>query len=987
MNKDGNDLSRDDLAGALPRRIEQQARIRPEAIAIRAGNQTLTYAALNEAANRLAWRLRELGVGADVLTGLCLESGPDLIVALLAILKSGGAYVPLDPDYPPERVRRVLARAKPRFLVTRQHWLDVLSPDDMQVVCVDRDRKTIRRQSAENLPGPITADSLCYVMFTSGSTGQPKGVMVTHGNIAGLFDYIGPHLGIGPEDVWSQLHSCAFGFSVFEIFGALAHGGCLAFAPAVVRADSQALRAFLQSAGVTVLSQTPSAFRQTLLNDAFNGAWATLRVRTVVLSGEPVIADDLLQWSERHGATAPRLVNTYAITETGGNVTLREYPALMTGADARNIGRPLPGVAVQILDGAHGPVPPGEVGELYVGGPGIARGYLDDPALTASRFVTLPGRALRWYRTGDLVCATAAGELEFIGRADDQVKWRGFRLELGEIESLLRTHPGISAAAAAIREDGAGQEKLVAYVVRDARQDGEAMSKLSDQCEFWPSLGAYQVYDELLYELMSNDPLRNAAFRAAFVPSVRGRIVLDLGTGPEALLARLCVEAGARQVYAVEVLPDAAGRARARLRALGLDDRIMLIEGDAAQANLPGPADVCTQGIIGNIGSADGIAAIWNRVRRHFAPGCIPVPLRCTTHIAAVELPDALCETPAFSPVARNYVDRIFAAEGREFDVRLCVRNIPPAQLISEAQIFEDLDFRGALPESGQGDAVFRMTRPARFDGFLLWTVVTTAEGVCIDYLQHQHAWLPVFFPLPDGGVKLPADAEISASWEWAPAEGSIFPDYRVRATYVDQDAGVPRTSTLISRHHETAFGATDIHRRLLAPDASVTAGVAPRALRTWLARHLPEPLLPNAWMYLEALPVSPNGKLDRQALPAPARGWGGHGGAPQSALESDLASLWSEILGVAAVGVQDNFFDLGGDSIAAVRLTTRLQQLLDDGVMLAAVFEAPTIGALARHLEQQHAAAVAARYGSRREPAPRRRTRKKKSFRTHGEI
>lgn len=921
-----------------------------------------------------------------MLVGLSLERGPDLISAMLGILKAGGAYVPLDPDYPPERLARIVAQARPGMLLSAGGLPDEAVAGGMPVLCLQRDEAVIAAACTDNLPGPITAADLAYVIFTSGSTGEPKGVMVTHGNIARLFDDLGPRLGIGPGDVWSQLHSVAFGFSVFEIFGALAHGGCLALGPAAARADAHILRQFLAETGVSILSQTPSAFRETLLRPAFDGSWPQLRVRSVVLSGEPVRAEDVAGWFTRHGASAPRLVNTYAITETGGNVMFREYTALADAADARNIGRPLADVPVYILDEAGEPVAPGETGELCVGGAGIARGYINDPALTAQRFVRLAACGTRVYRTGDLVRATASGEIEFIGRADEQVKWRGHRLELGEIEALLRTHPGVSAAAAAIREDSGGNAKLVAYVVPGPASAIPAVAP-AGEAEFWPSLGPYQVYDELLYEIMSTDALRNAAMREALAQCVRDRVVLDLGTGSEALLARMAVEAGAREVYAVEALPHAAARARERLKTLGLDRRIRLIEGDAAEVALPGPVEVCIQGLIGNIGSADGIAAIWNRVRRHFAPGYVPVPLRCATMIAAVELPEKLRAQPAFSALARSYLEKVFAAEGREFDIRLCVRNFPPTQLISDRHLFEDLDFRGMLPEALSGAGSFTITRTGRCDGFLLWTVVTTAPGTTIDYLEHQHAWLPVFLPLPDGSVEVHAGERIEARWEWAPAPGGIFPDYRLRAVF---GAGTPQYGcTIISRHHETAFGASEIHRRLLAPGASLTAGVAPGALRAWLARHLPEPLLPNAWMYLEALPIGPNGKLDRRALPAPtaARTWGGHGGAPQTALECDLASLWSEILGVAAVGVQDNFFDLGGDSIAAVRLTTRMQQLLDDGVMLAAVFEAPTIAALARYLSERHAAAVTARYGSVHEGGAVRRPRPKKAFRTHGEI
>jgi amino acid adenylation domain-containing protein len=941
----------------LPQQVERHARLRPDAPAVRAPDGSLSYRQLNEAANRLAAHFAAADLRAGDLAGILLPRGSQYVTTILAILRSGCAYLPLDTSYPVHRLRAVIEQANPRTIVTNSGELSEAF-GSVSLVRLDRDAETIAGGSATTPRIESSPDTLCYVIFTSGSTGEPKGVMVTHGNVARLFDGspggLTQRLACRSDDVWSQLHSCAFGFSVFEIWGALSNGACLAIAPDAARGDARLLGRFLRDAGVTILAQTPSEFRETSLAGLNGAALEELPLRAIVLSGEPVNRQDLRQWFAGPPEGRPRLINTYAVTETGGNLLFREYTSANSGEGESPLGSPLPGASLHVLDSALRAAPAGAVGELYVSGPGVAQGYLGDNGLTASRFVTIPGVPGLSYRTGDRVRVNASGEYEFCGRADEQVKWRGQRLELGEIESLLRSHPGVSAAAAALRSDH-GDERLVAYVVAGATP------------EFWPSLGAHQVYDQFLHDLMSTDEARNRALRAAFAGQANGKVVLDLGTGPNALLARMAVDAGARHVYAVEIDTSAAGQARVSVAAAGLADRITVIAGDAGNLRLPEPVDLCAQGIIGNIGSADGIAPIWNAVRRHFRGQVVPVPLRCRTMIAPVELPESLRTSPRFTPLAEEYVSRMFASAGRRFDVRLCVRNLSPAQLLGEPLVFEDLDFRGPLSEATESGGEFMVSRHGRIDGFLLWTEVTMCEGQVVDYLANQYAWLPVFFPLPENGSDVQAGERLHAQWRCEAGPGERAPDYSITVSWGEGDGR--QRARYVTRHREPALNGTAIHRRLWAPLVPAIDALTPAELRAWLSRHLPDSLLPNAWMYLPALPINANGKLDRKALPAPVaqRVWGGHGGGPRGALESDIAALWSELLGVAAVGRLDNFFDLGGDSIGAVRLTTRLQQLLDADVMLAAIFESPTVAGLAQYLERQHEDSVARRYGGRR--------------------
>ncbi len=927
---------------AFHQRFAAQARRNPNGIALSGAGNVLTYGELDHRANGLAQWLRGQGVGPDSIVGLCLDWAPDVLISLLAVAKAGAAYLPLDPLLPPGRLSILLDRAQPSLILTSLVWRDRLVDRRSVTHSLEDLSPELQAVDAQSINEPVDAQQLFYVMFTSGSTGTPKGVMVTHGNVAGLFDYFSDEFLFSDQDAWTWCHSFGFGFSVWEIWGALVHGGRLVAIPPSTRADPKALRALLKQEAVTVISQTPSAFRQNFLGDEF-ASFAGLALRLVVLSGEAVPKADVDRWFARHVGAAPTLINTYAITETAGQVSFRRYTASESADIADNsVGCPLPGVRVLLVDSGGEPVPSGRAGELLVGGPNIALGYIGDADLTAKRFVTRDGQ--RWYRSGDCFRQAKNGQLEFLGRQDGQIKWRGYRIETAEVEAALQSHPRVREAAVSLRQDSSGQEKLAAYWVR-ARDEHAA--------EFWPAVGPYQIYDEFLYDLMSAEPQRLEIYRQGFAAAVAGKLVLDIGTGEHALLARLCVAAGAKHVYAIEVLPEVAERAKQLLVDLGLSESITVISGDVADLPARAKVQVATQGIIGNIGSADGIISIWNAARDWFAEDCVAVPACCRTLIAPVELPNSLVDAPAFDALAYDYAQRVFAAADGPFDIRLCLRNFPADGLLSEPAIFEDLDFSAALVENESGKADFKLNRAGRLDGFLLWTVVTGVADRQVNYLDQQQAWLPVFFPLPDGGVPVNADDLVAAQWSRQVTE-SICPDYDISAQIAGQNLHYS------SRIKETAYQATEIHRRLWA--------ASPRAdqltvdvLRSWLADKLPEYMLPQVWLELDRLPLTNNGKLDRAALPAPSQNRPELTTdmiAPRDNLERDLAQLWAEVLDLDQVGVADNFFDLGGDSVRAVRLASSLQRLLDKPISLAAILDAPTVAGLAAVLRAQPAMA-----------------------------
>ncbi len=430
----------------LPELFEARVAAVPGAVAVVWDGATLSYGELNERANRLAHELLGRGVGPEDVVALALPRSADLVVAVLAVLKAGAAYLPLDPAYPAGRVAYMVADAGPALvLTTTEHRASVETAARTPVLLLDT--LDVTDQSADNPVTALAPDHPAYVIYTSGSTGRPKGVVVAHRNVVRLFDATRKWFGFGPDDVWTLFHSYAFDFSVWELWGALLHGGQLVVVPYEVSRTPGAFLDLLADHGVTVLNQTPSAFYQLAQADAdASPPGRRLALRTVVFGGEALQPSRLADWYRRHAYDTPALINMYGITETTVHVTYQPLTRERATAAAPSvIGVGIPDLRTYVLGPGLELVAPGVVGELYVAGAGVARGYLGRPGMTAERFVADPYAAepgTRMYRTGDLVRWNQDGELEFVGRVDHQVKIRGFRIEPGEIRERADRPPG-----------------------------------------------------------------------------------------------------------------------------------------------------------------------------------------------------------------------------------------------------------------------------------------------------------------------------------------------------------------------------------------------------------------------------------------------------------------------------------------------------------------------------------------------------------------
>lgn len=461
----------------IHRLFEAQVRRTPGVPALTFEGRTTTYAALNGRANRLARYLWGLGVGPEARVAICLERSEEMIVALLATLKVGAQYVPLDPDYPPSRLRHVLRDCSPTVILTDGRVSESVGAELQEAVRVSgrvtlvdllQDAERWRNEPECDLTTgdvAVATENAAYVIYTSGSTGNPKGVVVTHANVTRLMRRTQHWFEFAPTDVWTLFHSYAFDFSVWEIWGALLHGGRLVIVPASVARSPEEFYGLICREGVTVLNQTPSAFRQ-LTAAAMARTRDVHRLRFVIFGGEALDVGILEPWFRESEGRDLQFVNMYGITETTVHVTFHRVDESQTAGSAGSlIGRRIPDLRVYVLDERGRPAPSGVVGELFVGGLGVARGYLNRPDLTAERFIPDPftkEAGARMYRTGDLGRWLRDGTLEYRGRNDGQIKIRGFRTELGEIEALVASHPGVREVVVLTVGTGVGQ-KLVAY--------------------------------------------------------------------------------------------------------------------------------------------------------------------------------------------------------------------------------------------------------------------------------------------------------------------------------------------------------------------------------------------------------------------------------------------------------------------------------------------------------------------------------------------
>ena len=983
----------------------------PEAVAISCGERSWTYRELEEAANRLAHLLAGQGVGPGQCVALLFSRCAEAIVAMVAVLKTGAAYLPLDPGLPAARIGFMVADAAPIAAITTTGLAERLDGCDLLVIDVEDPR--IPSYPGTGLLGPAP-DDIAYIIYTSGTTGVPKGVAVTHHNVTQLLESLDAGLPPGPGQVWTQCHSYAFDFSVWEIWGALLGAGRLVVVPESVAGSPEDFHALLVAEHVSVLTQTPSAVG-VLSPQGLDSA-------ALVIGGEPCPAEVVDRW-----APGRVMINAYGPTET--TVCASRSASLTPGSGVVPIGSPVSGAALFVLDGWLRAVPAGVVGELYVAGVGVGCGYVRRAALTASRFVACPfggagAPGIRMYRTGDLVWWGADGQLRYLGRADEQVKIRGYRIELGEIEAVLAAHPRVAQAVVTAHTvpgagEGVSDKQLVGYVVLDQQmmlvREPQREAQLVEQWQ--------EVYEDLYSGVTSpagppavlgedfggwNSSYTGAPipleqmreWRAATVDRIMARQprrVLEIGVGSGLLLAHLapgCVEYWGTDFSAptIQIL-------QAAVAAQSWGDRVRL----RVQ-----PADV-----------ADGLpqghfdVVVLNSVVQYFpSAGYLLEVLAAAMRLLAAGGALFIGDLRNLS-LLRAFTTGMLCADttGGE-DTAAVMRERVRREMLAEQELLLAPEFFAALPQHLADIAAVevqlkRMGAVNELSAYR-YEVVLRKAPVSVrslahlpsepwqrfeslarlgEYLRSQHLPELRVTGVPHGGIW----PDVALARELAKA-GDRVPVSELRAGLSAPDAVLPHQCHLLGQQLGYATAVTwsptaglvdliythapepsndyplpalsDLYLPATRVDSLAGCVNDPSAieraaeLRGFVADRLPDYMVPAAIMVVDSLPLTVNGKLDRRALPAPEFISGVAYRAPRDRWERVLAALFGEVLGVTRVGIDDGFFDLGGHSLSAMRVIAAINTSLDAHLAVRALFDAPSVRSLSQQL-RTHASSV----------------------------
>ncbi|HEX2269376.1 MAG TPA: amino acid adenylation domain-containing protein [Pyrinomonadaceae bacterium] len=966
------ELDRNETARVFPSQsvvelFEAQVTRSPAAVAVVGENESLTFAELNRRANQLAHYLRSAGVGPEVAVAVALGRSVEMIVALLGILKAGGAYVPLDPSYPQTRRAFMLEDVGARLILTQESVANAMT-----------------NVQTENLDHQLNLDNAAYVIYTSGSTGTPKGVVITHRALSNHCFAVAREYELHASDRVLQFASLSFDVAAEEIFPTLLAGAAIVL-PRERVLEATALLRLIEQERVSVLN-LPARFWQEWLEDLERkGARLPACVRLTVVGSEKVLREGAAIWTRLAPANSV-LLNAYGVSEATITSTLYRHKVDHgSGPQSLPIGRAIANTQTYLLDRKLNPVPIGLAGELYLAGESLARGYHGRADLTAEKFIPNPFSSTpgaRLYRTGDLARYRSDGDLEFIGRADEQIKLRGYRIELGEIESVLSAAPGVRSAAVLLRASASGDPSLVAYVTAKPVDDATSMLE-AEQLAQWRTVHDDEVFNEndLVQDPSFNISGWNSSYTGEPIPEIemrewvddavervlspQPRRVLEIGCGTGLLLFRIAPHC--ERYLGTDFSPAALNYIREQLQKPGNElPQVSLSEQNADDFTNVEPASfdaVIINSVVQYFPGIDYLMRVLRGAVEAVAPGGFifngdvrSLPLLKVLHASIehhkaeagvspeqlrqrierrVEQEEELLIDPAFFTALAQQLPQISNVEvqpkrGRyhneltrfRYQVKIHIGGRKPAST-------EDLSWIDWRNDCWDLAEIRRRLIEDKPETLALTNVANARLGEGVD---------------PEDLHRLADESayQVHLSWARHGADGSF-------------DVAFTQSSQAVQFPFELdASKSLDdyVNHPLRAKQARQ---LGPQ-LRNFLKERLPEHMVPASFVVLDELPLLPNGKLDRRALPAPEAvrpDLPQAFVAPRTGVEQSLAGIWSDLLGLPQVGVHDNFFDLGGHSLLTTQLISRVRELFKVELPLRQVFQQPTIAALALVIEQ----------------------------------
>jgi amino acid adenylation domain-containing protein len=999
--------------------FELQAARTPDSVAVVCDGRQLTYHELNRQANQLAHHLQKLGVGPEVRVGLCLERSLEMVVGLLGVLKAGGAYVPLDPGYPRERLAFMVEDARAPILLTHQGLLESLSDYPGRVIRLDEDGQALAGEPAENPATRVHSDNLAYVMYTSGSTGRPKGVMICHRAVVNHLRWRDAYFPLSPADRGLQKASLSFDDSVWEVFEPLLAGARLILARPGGQADSAYLVQLIAEQQITTACFVPSLLRAFLEESDIDRCGSLRRVTT---GGEALGLDLQAAFFSRLGADLHNGYGPTEATISASFWTCERGSRRATVPIGRPIANTrlyvLDARLQPVPVGASGELCIGGLGLArgYLARPGFtAERFIPDP------FCETPGERL--YRSGDRARFLPDGTLEFLGRLDDQVKVRGYRIELGEIESAMSQHPAVRECVAQVHEDAPGERRLVAYVVAHPPDGstGPAVTKAlqTEQIAHWqaryeelygrgplPSDPAFNTVGWI--SSFTEQPIPSAEMREWLMHTVeriqrtRPRRVLEIGCGTGMLMFRVAPQC--EQYVGTDFSSAVLDWLHPQVDAAGLADKVTLLPRDAADFSdfapdsfdlvilnsvaqyFPGVdhfmrvlegavATVAPGGsvFLGDIRNFELLEAFHTSIELYRTPASLRAERLRERVRGRLKAESELTLAPSFFAALPLHLPKVGWVEiepkrGRatneltrfRYDVTLHLGPRRPSSVAAQGSSSLDWEGRGLSIEQLRRMLFARppelhLTRipNARVRADVLAVeLLAGSPPPTVGALREALKSAGESAPTPEDFWALAEETgyKVDVSWAGCDAEGRY--DVWLRR----QDAGAATGSAPAWPSAEPMLPWTHYANQPLA--RKVLRNLVPE-LRSHLRERLPDYMVPQAFVFLDQLPLTPSGKVDRRALPAPEQSRPAQAEtyvAPATRVEEVIAGIWAAVLKLERIGTHDNFFELGGHSLLATQVISRIRQQFQVNLPLRALFEAPTVAALALALNRDEA-------------------------------